>query len=213
MIHSRLCVRRKSVYRIFPGTEAVPAQAWFYDMMPQLLCQLVAASIGTCCRSRFGTGGKNQAVGKEAPLRGGDFEPFISCFPVPDRINPALRYRTDPAVVKLRSQHIENRRSLPGVGYRYPFLSLRRFPNLQKESVSSTVKRLITSMGKSATRFGNRFLHKTIGRLHLPFPVDKIFFPTRSICSSRVTWAPCLAAKIVAVMPEAPAPMIVTCFS
>ena len=140
--------------------------------MPQLLCQLVAASIGTCCRSRFGTGGKNQAVGKEAPLRGGDFEPFISCFPVPDRINPALRYRTDPAVVKLRSQHIENRRSLPGVGVQIPVPVFYDDSQIFKKGKcflhGKTADYLHGKISHSASVTG--FPHKTIGKVAFTVP-------------------------------------------
>ena len=46
-------------------------------------------------------------------------------------------------------------------------------------------------------------------KLHLPFPVDRIFFPIRSLCSRRTTRFPSDAAVIAAIIPEAPPPITV----
>lgn len=42
--------------------------------------------------------------------------------------------------------------------------------------------------------------------MHFPFPVDRSFLPGRSLCSKSVVSAPARAAKIAAVIPDAPAP-------
>ena len=85
-------------------------------------------------------------------------------------------------------------------------------PLSSKNSKSSWLKNLAKLLRRNLLSepiwLRNSFRGAIFVRLHLPFPVIRSLRPAWSIFSRRTTWRPSCEADMAAIMPEAPAPMI-----
>ena len=105
---------------------------------------------------------------------------------------------------------------LPEAGYILPeALVLNVIPYLAKNSRSSPLKKRLKEGSRKRPLAPNWAMKSSLSlvfvKLQRPFPVMSTFFPGRSIFSRRRTRVPSSAARPAAIMPPAPAPMMIIC--